>query len=374
MGRLKKEVSIVKINKNMLRERGEKLPEVTDEMFEECNKDNKKLIKEFIEMHPLLSKQTKSQYWSGTKQFCWWLKTCLNDKPFYKVSKRDFNRYLSYLINRGMSSSGIKFKKSCVSTICEYAERILSEEIDEYKTFHNFTKTDIKIPKNSVYNKIAISETEYKLLIDTLMGDENYLAVAWIACAFNTGARRGGLRGFKTEIIYKTVEEGQEFVMSNTVREKGMSIDGKQVSYIVPISVLYYLKLWVEKRGYESEYLFTTNYNGISQISLSWADDLCANILSDILLRRINPHLFKASAISHYLESGMDLKFVSKNIAQHNDISTTSNFYDLRTFASEKNDMLKKIKFIETKTEEDVMAERIIEEESKVIEETEITE
>jgi hypothetical protein len=46
-----------------------------------------------------------------------------------------------------MSSSGIKFKKSCVSTICEYAETILSEEVEEYKTFHNFTKTDMKIPK-----------------------------------------------------------------------------------------------------------------------------------------------------------------------------------------------------------------------------------
>jgi len=341
-----------KINKNMLRVIADKLPEVTNEMFETCNPENIKLIKEFEEMHPLLSSQTKAQYRSGVKQFTWWVKTALNDKAFYEITKRDFNRYLSYLINRGMSSSGIKFKKSCVSTICEYAERILSEEIDLYSKFHNFTKTDIKIPKNYVYNKIAISEAEYKILIDTLMEDKNYLAVAWVACAYNTGSRRGGLRGFKTEIVYKPVEEGQEFIMSNWVREKGNSEDGKQCEYMIPISALYYLKLWVEKRGYEHEFLFTTKHNGeYNQISLGWADDLCSNILSDILGRRINPHLFKASAISHYLSSGMDLKFVSKHIGQHNDISTTSSFYDLRTFAEEKNGMFKKMNFIETNKE-----------------------
>jgi len=341
-----------KINKNMLRQIADKLPEVTNEMFNQCNPENLKLIKEFEEMHPLLSSQTKAQYRSGVKQFAWWVKTALNDKAFYEITKRDFNRYLSYLINRGMSSSGIKFKKSCVSTICEYAERILSEEMKEYETFHNFTKTDIKIPKNYVYNKIAISEAEYKILIDTLMEDKNYLAVAFVACAFNTGARRGGLRGFKTEIVYKPVEEGQEYIMSNMVREKGPSEDGKQCEYIIPVSVLYYLNLWVEKRGYEHEYLFTVKHNGTyNQIALGWADDLCANTLSDILGRRINVHLFKASAISHYLSNGADLKFVSTHIGQHNDISTTSQFYDLRTFAEEKNGMLKKIKFIETNKE-----------------------
>ena len=344
----------------MLRQIADKLPEVTNEMFNQCNPENLKLIKEFEEMHPLLSSQTKAQYRSGVKQFTFWVKTALNDKAFYEITKRDFNRYLSYLINRGMSSSGIKFKKSCVSTICEYAENILSEELEEYSKFHNFTKTDIKIPPNHVYNKIAISEAEYKILIDTLIGDKNYLAVAWVACAFNTGARRGGLRGFKTEILDKPVEEGQEFVMSNMVREKGASIDGKKVEYMIPISALYYLNLWVSKRGYEHEYLFTTKHNGeYNQISLGWADDLCSNILSDILGRRINPHLFKASAISHYLASGLELSFVSKYIGMHADISVTSKFYDLRTFAEEKNGMFKKMNFIETNKE-------VIKEEDKV--------
>jgi site-specific recombinase XerD len=65
-------------------------------------------------------------------------------------------------------------------------------------------------------------------------------------------------------------------------------------------------------------------------ISKEWADDFCTNVLSDILGRRINPHLFKASAITYLLEKGKDIKTVSKFVAQHNDISTTQSFYDLR--------------------------------------------
>lgn len=339
------------INKNMVRDRALKLPTVTDEMYKQCNPENIRIFNEYEEMHPLLSIETKKQYKSARRQFLYWIHTSLNDKPLYKITKRDFNRYLSYLINRGMSSSGIKFKKSAISTVCEYIESVVAEDTEEYKTFHNFTKTDMKIPKNYVYNKIAISEDEYKLLIDTLMEDENYEVCAWVACAFNTGARRGGIRQFKTEILNQDVKEGQEYIMSNYVREKGASVDGKQVQYMIPLPALYYMKLWVEKRGYNHEYIFTTKYNGeIKQTSKEWADYICINILSDILGRRINPHLFKASAISYYLASGMDLKFVSKNIAQHNDISTTSNFYDLRTFDDEKNEMLSKVNFPTTKT------------------------
>lgn len=346
------------INKNMIRERALKLPDISDEMFNKCNLENIKIVNEFAEMHPLLSPATKKQYWSGWKQFVYWVENSLNAKPFYKITKRDFNRYLSFLINRGMSSSGIKFKKSSISTICDYIEKIVAEEDEQYATFHNFTKTDMKIPKNYVYSKIAISEDEYKLLIDTLMNDENYLAVAWVACAFNTGARRGGIRGFKAEMLNQPIEEGQEFIMSNVVREKGNSLDGKQVNYMVSLPAIYYLKLWIEKRGYEHEYLFTTKYNNnVNQISLDWADNLCANTLSDILGRRINPHLFKASAISYYLASGLDLKFVSKNIAMHNDISTTSNFYDLRTFDDEKNKMFGMLKPIETKKDKEITGE-----------------
>ena len=317
----------------MVRERALKLPEVTDEMYKECNSETREMIDEFFANKAQLSPDTKKQYWSGLRQFVYWVHTSCSDKPLYKIKKRDFSRYMSYLINRGMSSSGLKFKKSAVSSLCKYIEDYVTDdpEMEEYSGFRNFT-TVFKIEAlNYVYEKIPINEEEYNKLKEVLLDDENYMALAWVACAFNCGARRGGIRQFKVECIKDGIPEGKSFVYSNLVREKGKSDTGKVVKYMLNEECVKYIKLWLEHRNYDSEYIFTTKYGGkINMISKGWADDLCTNTLSDILGRRINPHLFKSSAITYLLSKGKDIKTVSKHVAMHNDVSTTQQFYDLR--------------------------------------------
>lgn len=324
---------MAEINKNMVRDRALKLPEITDEMYKECNEETREMIQEFFDNKAQLSLETKKQYWSGLRQFVYWVHTSCADKSLYKIKKRDFSRYMSYLINRGMSSSGLKFKKSSISSLCKYIEDYVTDDSDmpEYSTFRNFT-TVFKIEAlNYVYEKIPISEEEYNKLKDVLLDDKNYMALAWVVCAFNCGARRGGIRQFKVECIKDGIPEGKKFVYSNMVREKGRSETGKVVHYMLNEECVKYINLWLENRNYESEYIFTSKYNGkIDMISKVWADDLCSNVLSDILGRRINPHLFKASAITYLLSKGKDIKTVSKNVAMHSDISTTQNYYDLR--------------------------------------------
>lgn len=108
---------------------------------------------------------------------------------------------------------------------------------------------------------------------------------------------------------------------------------------MINTEALEYLKLWHEQRGYDHEYLFTTQYGGQPrQMSEGWADYFCSDVLSDILGRRINPHLFKASCITYLLEvKKIKIELVSKYVAQHNDVSTTIKHYDLRDFKEEKN-------------------------------------
>lgn len=330
------------IEKNMVRERALKLPSVTEEMYLKCNKESRDMVEEFFQMKPQLSQATRVQYKSGLKQFIYWLYTSCNDKPLYKIKKRDFNRYMSYLSNRGLSGNALRFKKSSVSTLCCYIEDVISEDDDfeEYKNFRNFTKAFNDIPKNYVYEKIAISKEEYELLKETLLDDENYLGLAWVVTAFNTGARRGGLRQFETDFVYEEIPIDKTFVYTNYVREKGRSEDGKRVRYMANKEVQYYCKLWLEKRGFESKYIFakkTESTGNVKQISLDWADYFCSEVLSDILGRRINVHLFKASAITYLLEQGKDLKIVSKFVGQHNSISITSEKYDLRNNDDEAN-------------------------------------
>ena len=325
------------IEQNMLRKRAQKLPEVTDDMWSQVDQEHQDLVSEFLDANSFRDK-TKKQYHSTLRQFFWWVHTSLNGKKLYKITQRDFRRDPSFLKNRGMSSSGIALKKASVSSLNNYLENVVAEDDPNYKTFRNFTRGLPAIPKTVTYEKVKVTYDDYKLMMDTLEEDENYLGMAWLATAFNVGGRRAELVQFKTELLDYPINEDQSYVMSHKVFGKGKG-EGKVLEYMVNLEAIKYMKLWHEKRGYDHEYIFTTQYGGEpKQISESWADYFCSDVLSDILGRRINPHLFKASCITYLLEvKKIKLELVSKYIAHHEDVSTTIKHYDLRNFEEEKN-------------------------------------
>lgn len=326
----------------MLRDRAEKLPNVTNEMWLEVNEDYRQLVEEFVSVQNH-SPDTKKQYISCLRQFGWYLCSSMNNKPLYKVSKRDFLRYISYLRdNRKLSSSSQGLKKAAVSSLSNYIESVVADEDDNYKMFRNFTRGLPAIPKNKVYEKVKITYDEYLEMMKVLENDENYLGMAWLATAFNVGARRSEIIQFKTEILNYDFPDDATFVYSHNVRLKGPGEDGKVEPYMINREALKYMKLWVEKRGYKSDYIFTTKYQGETrQMSKQWADYLCSEVLTDILRRRINPHLFKASCVTYLLESGVKLELVSKYVAHHENVATTIAHYDLRDFEEEKNQIFK---------------------------------
>lgn len=326
------------IKMNILRPRAKKLPTVTDEMWQKVDEDYRYLVDEFVSVQNF-SPQTKKQYISALRQFGWFKYKSLNNKPFYKITKRDFLRYLSYLRDdRKMSSSAINFRKSSVSSLCNYIENVVAEEDENYKDFRNFTRGLPAIPKNRVYDKQQVTYEEYEHMMKVLEEDENYLGMAWLATAFLVGARRSEIIQFRTEMLDYEIPEGKKYIMSHVVRGKGSSIDGKPLEYMIDLKVLPYWRKWIEVRGYDHEYIFTTKHNGkVDVMSESWANYFCANVLSPILGRRINAHIFKASCITYHLERGVPLQIVSKFIAQHESPETTIKHYDLRDFEDERD-------------------------------------
>ncbi|WP_244661016.1 tyrosine-type recombinase/integrase [Paenibacillus sp. CFBP 13594] len=325
------------VKQNTLREPAKKQAEVTEEMWLQVNEDYRLIVDEFISVQDL-SPASRKQYTSVLRQFGWYLYSSMNDKPFYKITKRDFLRYLSFIRdNRKMSSSAISLRKSVVSSLCNHIENIIADEEENYKGFRNFTRGLPAIARNRVYEKVKVTKDEFDSMMKILEEDQNWLGMAWLATAFLVGARRSEIIQFKSEIMDYKVPEGQNYVLSHVVRGKGPSTDGKPLEYMVPLEVLPYWQKWIDTRGYESEYVFTTRYgNEIKAMSSAWANDFCTNVLSDMLERRINVHIFKNSCITYLLESGVPMHLVSKYVAHHNDISTTQ-IYDLRDFEEEKN-------------------------------------
>jgi integrase len=332
---------MAEINKNMLRDRAEKLEDITDDKWNSVNKHNKDMVEEFLSANKQLSKETLKQYTSALRIFFYFVKENLNDKPLYKITKRDFIKYFGFLQEHKLSSSALKFKKSAVSTLCIYVENIVAEEEEDYKNFRNFTKAITDIPLNKVYDKVAITQEEYELIMSVLEKKEDYLAMAWVATAFNIGARKAELTRIKTEIIDYPFDEEKGYIESHIIYGKGRG-GGKPLKYMINTEALKYIKLWVEKRGYEHEYIFTVgNKDNPRVISMSWANMLTVNTISPILGRRIHVHCFKGSCITNLLEQGVDMKIVSKFIAHHESVSTTSSAYDLRNDDSEKDEIFK---------------------------------
>ncbi|MCQ9301344.1 tyrosine-type recombinase/integrase [Staphylococcus hyicus] len=327
----------------MLRERAKKLPDITDELWEKVDPVYKELVEEYLTSVDL-STQSKKQYRSALRQFGFFLYDSLNNKPLYKIKKRDAMRYVNFLReHRKMSSSGINLKKSAISAFCQWIENYIADDYEDengvlvFETFRNFMKGLPPVVKNQVYQKIKITYDEYRTMMEALEDDENYLGMAWLAVAFNVGARRAEIIQFKTEIVdYEFNDEGG-YVLSHNLRGKGRGEDGKVLQYMINEEALLYLNLWLDKRGYDSEYIFTVGNEKRNRLmGITWADYFCENVLSPILGRRINPHIFKASCITYLLEEkGLDIKLVSKYIAHHESVETTQ-IYDLRDFEDER--------------------------------------
>lgn len=326
------------IKMNMLRPRAKKAEEVTEDKWELVNEEYRAFVEEFLNSKDI-SPRSMIQYESVLRQFGWYVYSDLKNKPLHEITKRDFNTYLSKLRKSGMSSSGVAGRKSAVSSLCNYIEIFIADNEKDYKNFRNFTRNVEVGAKNAVYEKVKITYEEYRQMMDVLEEKENYLGMAWLATAFNCGARRSEIIQFKTSILETPFPDDLDFIETHKVRLKGRSLDGKQQEYMVNKEAYDYMKLWVEKRGYESEFIFTTKYrNSYKPLDATWADYFCTEILSPILGRRINPHIFKASCVTYLVEiKKVPIELVSRLIAHHEDVSTTIKHYDLRDKKDEKN-------------------------------------
>lgn len=335
------------IEKNQLRERAKKLPEITPEMWEQVHPLYKRVMADYLSSIEL-SKQTKKQYISALRQFGWFVTNSLNNKPIYKLKKKDGMRYINYLReDRKMSSSGINMKKSAVSAMCQYIENYLADDDDYeddkgdlmFETFRNFMQGLPPVVKTQTYDKKKVTKDEYDLMMKALEEDENYLGMAWLAVAFNVGARRSEIIQFKTSILSEDWNESKKYKKHSPIRGKGRGEEGKRLEYLFYPEALKYIQLWTEKRGYDHEFIFTIGQGeNIRVMGRNWADYFCENTLSHILGRRINPHIFKASCITYLLEHGIKMEVVSKHFAHHNSTATTE-IYNLSDSTKELDNL-----------------------------------
>ncbi len=306
-----------------------KIPEVTDQEWEKVNEFNRSITEEFLQQAHL-SPDTLTQYKSSLKIFFRWVKDKCQNKPITDLKPRDALNYQNWLINLGLGSSAVKFKRSTVSSLCGHIELYYNEE---YPLFRNIYNKKIPNPGQSfVHDKIPLNEDEYKLLCDELEKREEWQMLAYVKFSFASGCRRSEARQLLKEIIdYEKVKD-KTYYLTHKVRCKGKGSAGEVRKLQYDDDARNAIIKWLEIRGQDDcPFIFVKkDKNGnVEQLSRSAFNYWCTEIFSEIVGRRVHPHLFRESrATDLVVNKGKDIKSAQKLLGHKS--STTTEIYVIR--------------------------------------------
>lgn len=328
------------INKNMLRERAARSQDITDEQWMQINPENRRLAEEFLSESTHLSPQSITQYRSGLRIFLFWIHETYGEKKMiHQIKKKDFLRFQNMLVRRGMSSSGIKSKRSCVSSFCKYLINFYEEE-EDFLTFRNFVEGVPNPTLNKTYEKIPISEEESQKIIKALDEDKQWHILALYYMMYCTGSRRSEVIQLRKEILDYPYVEGKNYYLTHKVRCKGKGLEGEIRPLMFDDQAKEYIRKSLELRGEDDcPYIFATKYRGeLRQLSTATVNYWFSEIISDIVGRRVNPHITRATRSTDILKTGADIKMAQKLLG-HKSSETTSKHYDLREDQDDLSDI-----------------------------------
>jgi site-specific recombinase XerD len=327
-----------------------KIEEITKDFWEnEVDEENKMLIEEFLQQQHL-SAQTLKQYTSSLKIFAKWVHDfCLpkGKKKLYELKPRDALKYQNWLINKGLSPSGIKFKRSSVSSLCGFIEVYYA---DEYKDFRNiFTKAIPNVAKSNIKEKQPLTTKEIDTLVKELEKRGELQKVAYVLFTYITGCRREEARQLLKEVstydIFKDKQGNEKnYYITHSIRAKGKGKEGKVRKFKFDEKAMEAIKKWVEYRKQQVEnddcpYVFVSKTkDGYKQVSANTFNLWCDEFSEILGGRPVHPHLFRSSrATNAVIEEGKDIKSVQKLLG-HNSSQTTE-IYVVRDDADDDDDL-----------------------------------
>lgn len=308
------------------------------EFEENINEFNQMIMKEFLEQQQL-SDQTLKQYESALKIFFSWVyRNCMN-KPLFELKARDALKYQNNLMSAGLSSNGVKFKRSAVSSLCGYLEVYYGED---YPTFRNiYSKAVANPPKEFVREKKAIPLEDFERLLQTLRDQNELQMVAYLITSYYTGARRSEIAQFKKSFLEKPKVKDKEYYMTPEIRGKGRGKNGKRIKLAYDDVVRNAILDWLNLRGEDdNDAVFVRKYKDgrVEQLDPStfnaWFSDKFNPILGSFSYA---PHSLRRSRATHMIEQGMSIDKV-KTLLQH-ESSETTQMYVIKDTDDELDDI-----------------------------------
>lgn len=301
---------------------------VTDEMWKQVKTFNRQITEEFLEQQQHLSPQTLKQYRSGLRQFFWFVKERCGNKELHRLKPKDALLFQNYLINAELSSSAIKFKRSAVSSLCGYMEIYYD---DVYPNFKNiYTRAIPTVPQNKIHKKEPLTPDEMVKLSDELEKRGEHQKLAYIWFTYITGCRRAEAAQLRKEVVtyekYRDKKDNQkDYYVTHEIRAKGRGKAGKVRVFQFNDQAMYYLRRWIEIRGEDDcDAVFVYKRKGkVEPLKHSAFNDWCTDTFTEIVGRRVHPHLFRSSrATNLVVYEGKSLESAGALLG-HNSTETT---------------------------------------------------
>lgn len=231
----------------------------SDDKIARINKKNMELVNDFLDYMRSVDRAptTIKNYRADLLVFFCWCLENLDNKYFVDLTKREIARFQSYALTEwGWSSNRVRNVKAVLSSLSNYIENILDDEIKGFKPIIRKIEDPVKQPARE---KTVFSKNELMELLDYLVEKKQYQKACALALAIASGRRKSELCRLKVchftedNIIYNSLYKTPELIKTKG-RGKGKFIP----IYVVVDIFKKYFDLWMQEReklGIKSEWL-----------------------------------------------------------------------------------------------------------------------
>lgn len=306
------------------------------ELIEQILPGNKQLGEDFLEYLQSIdrSPNTIDQYKSDLQIFWVWNLQNNSNKPFIKITKREFAKFQNYCLNTWeWSSNRVRRVKSVLSSLSNFIENILDEE-EEYEGYRAIIRKIESPVKENVREKTVFEPEELKRLLDHLVEQGKYMQSCILALAMYSGRRKAELPRFKVSYFdEENVFLGSLYKTPEKVKTKGRGSHGKMLDlYVLKREFDPYLKLWLKQRdddGVISEWLFPAKDNPDEPIKPetldNWVDTYTRFLGKDFYWHSLR-HFFTTQCLKANLPSSVIQEIIGWDSADmvnlYNDTTT----------------------------------------------------
>ncbi len=272
-----------------------------EENLSRINKKNIDLMNDFLDY--LVSIDRSPTTIKGYKNdleifFCWNLENNDN-KYFVDLTKREIAKFQKYALSEwGWSTNRLSRVKAVLSSMSNYIENILDDEIENYRAIVRKVESPVK---NTVREKTIITDDEVSNILNTLVDQKRYQIACLFALAAFGGARKSELLRYKVSYFddENIMPDAALYRTPEKIQTKGRGSNGKMLTKYTLLDFKKYFDLWMNERkekGIEGEYIFNISIGTV---------DYYADVISEILGRPFYFHSLRHFLCSRLFRIGL---------------------------------------------------------------------